>query len=97
MQKLWNPLWLELFYYDSATNTHHKLDTSTREFAKLTYTTLASGTGTGNWTSPPAGSRSVKLEVTVTVNKIGYYYGVVHLGKYEAGKVAHVDPKLEVA
>ena len=89
--------WLDLYYYDSASNTNHKVDTSTREFAKLTYTALAAGTGLDNWTGEPASSRSVKIEVTVTVNKTGYYYGIVHVGKYEAGKVVHVDPMLEVA
>jgi len=90
-------LWLELFYYDSASNTHHKLDTSTHQFKQISYTALSAGTGLVSWTNEPSGSRSVKLEVTVTVNKIGHYYGVVHVGKYEAGKVVHVDPELKAA
>jgi hypothetical protein len=88
--------YLELYYFDSASNTHHKVDTSTKQFAKSSYTALTAGSGLGNWTAEPSGSRSVKLEVATTVNKIGHYYGVVHLEKYEAGKVLHIDNKFTV-
>lgn len=91
-----NNLWLELYYYDSATNTHHKLDSSSRQFAQLTYTDLVSGASLPAWTGEPVGSRSVKISVTVTVNKVGLYYGVVSLGAYEIGRIVHIDPLMSV-
>lgn len=88
--------WVELYYYNNANNTHHKIDTSSREFAKLTYTALAAGDGLSAWTGAPAGSRSVQIAITVTIAKKGFYYGILHVGKYESGKVVHVDPVLVV-
>jgi len=92
-----NKIWLELYYYDSATNTKHAIDTSSREFQQTTFTALSAGSGLAAWTGEPAGSRSVKLEVTVTVNKVGFYYGIVHLGEYESGKVVHINPTLGIS
>jgi len=89
--------WLDLYYLDSATSVVHKVDTSSREFALASYTALSAGTGLANWTGEPAGSRSVKIAVTVTVNQTGLYFGVLNVGKYEAGKVVHVDNKMSVA
>lgn len=90
-------IWVDISYLGSATSPHHSVDTSTKEYAKGTaYTALSAGSGLGLWTGEPAGSRSVKLEATVTVNKPGLYYATVHVNKYESGKVVHIDPLLVV-
>jgi len=88
--------WLEVFYFDSASNTYQAVEYGSREFAQASYTALSAGVGLANWTGEPAGSRSVKLSTTVTVNKVGLYKVVVHVGKYEAGKVVHIDPMVNV-
>jgi len=92
-----NPLnnsevWVDFYYYANATDSFHKIDTSTKRFAALTYTNLNAGSGLGAWVGSTAGYRSVQLQVPVTVAREGIAYGIVHLGKYEAGKELVIDP-----
>ena len=84
--------WMEIQFYNNAASQRQGIDTTTKEFAKLTYTDLTAGTGLGDWVGEPSGSRSVKLSATVNVLKVGHYKIVVHLGKYELNKVVLVDP-----
>lgn len=88
--------WAEFAYPDSSSTARRTRDTSTKEFAKVSYTNLPAGTGLGNWTGEPAGSRSVKIELTATVNRVGLVKAKVFLGKYEAGKVLQVDPLMGI-
>lgn len=90
-------IWLELSYPGAASATANGIDISTREVVKLTPTALSAGVGLTGWTGEPAGSRSVKLEATVSVGRPGVVVGVVKLTEYEAGKVVHIDPKFTVA
>lgn len=90
-------LWVELYYLGGASSVVHTVDTSSREVAALAYTDLVAGSGVAAWAGEPAGSRSVKVDITATVNQKGLYYAVVKVGKYEAGKVVHINPKMSIA
>ena len=90
-------IWLELYYYKDNNDALRTLDKSTKEYIKATFTELPAGAGLGNWTGEPAGSRSVKLTTTLSVNHPGLFYGVVRLAKYESGKVVHIDPEFQIS
>ena len=87
--------WIKVYHLGSATETLWSI-ANDREIVAASYTNLAAGTGLGNWTSPPTGSRSVKLTATATVNQAGLYMVVVCFGDYESGKVFHYDPLVTV-
>ena len=96
-------VWLEIFYHATSGQIKQSVGT-TRVLPGSTVATLSAGTGTGNWTGEPTSSRSVKLAVTATVNNIGDYSAVVHLGKYEAngadtnpGAALYVAPILTIS
>lgn len=88
--------WIEVYYLGSATETNWSI-ANDREFAESSYTNLAAGTGLANWTGEPAGSRSVKLTATATVNQAGLFMVKVFLGEFESGKVLHYDPEVTVS
>ena len=90
-------IWLELYYYKSNGDVLRTLDKSTKEYIEATFTELPAGVGLGNWTGEPAGSRSVKLTTTISVNHPGLFYGIVRLAKYESGKVVHIDPEFQIS
>jgi hypothetical protein len=90
-------IWLELYYYKDNGDALRTLDKSTKEYIKATFTELPAGVGLGNWIGEPAGSRSVKLVASISVNHPGLFYGVVKLAKYESGKVVHIDPEFQIS
>jgi hypothetical protein len=87
-------LWVELHYYGGATDAFHTIDTSSKRYAQLTYNTLPAGAGLSGWAGEGAGYRSIKLQVAVTVARVGIAYAVVKLGKYETGKTVIINPLL---
>lgn len=87
--------WIEVEYLGSASETLFSM-ADDREFAKASYTDLVAGSGLGDWTAEPAGSRTVKVTATATVNQAGLYRVRLFLAKYEASKVLHYNPAVTV-
>jgi hypothetical protein len=87
--------WLEVFYLGGTSSTKW-FAAADREFAALTYTNLAVGSGIGSWILPTAGSRSAKVSTAVNVLKAGMYKAVLHVAKYEAGKQVNYNPKITI-
>ncbi len=83
-------VWQEVFYLGTTSSPEWSLDIG--QVVGGT-TALTAGTGLANWTAEPAGSRSFKLETTVTVNKIGLYQIHWCVAAFESAKVVHIDPK----
>jgi hypothetical protein len=83
-------VWQEILYLGTSTNPLWSLDVGKVVGGT---TSLTTGTGLANWTSEPSGSRSFKLETTVTINKAGVYQIRWCVAAYESGKVVHIDPK----
>jgi hypothetical protein len=54
---------------------------------------LAAGAGLGAWTGEPGGSRSVKLEFTITPERNGVFRVNLFVARYEAGKVLYYNPR----
>ncbi len=89
-------IWLELYHLKNSADIARTLDKSTREYIKATFTVLPAGSGLGNWTGEPVGSRSVELVANITVGRTGSFYGVVKLAKYEVGKQVFIDQEFEI-
>ena len=85
-------VWVELHYYKGVSDAFHTIDTSTKRFAALSYTTLPEGEGLDGWTGEAAGYRSIKVQIPVTVARAGLAYAVVRVGNYESGKSVIIDP-----
>jgi hypothetical protein len=83
-------VWQEILYLGTSTNPLWSLDVGKVVGGT---TSLTTGTGLANWTAEPSGSRSFKLETTVTINKAGVYQIRWCVAAYESGKVVHIDPK----
>lgn len=81
-------VWQEIFYLGTSSSPDWSLDLGQSIGST---TSLASGTGCGNWTGEPATCRSAKLETTITVNKAGLYSVRYCVGAFESGRVVHVD------
>lgn len=88
--------WLELFYNGTASQILYSFANSRPSDIVSAGSALSAGVGTGSWTSPPSGSRSVKLSVTATPQVKGLYVARIALGAYESGKVVHYNPKITV-
>jgi len=87
--------WLEVFYLGQANSTLWLL-THDREFAALSYTPLAAGSGLSDWVIPTAGARSAVVSTTINVQKAGAYKAVLHVANYEAGKLVYYNPKITI-
>jgi hypothetical protein len=87
--------WIEVEYLGASGEVDFSV-ADDREFAESSYTNLASGSGLGDWTAEPSGSRTVKLTATATVNQTGLYRVRVFVAEYESGKVLHYNPAVTV-
>lgn len=87
--------WLEVFCLGSATESLQTLEHS-REVVATSYTNLAAGDGLAAWTGEPAGSRSVEVSVTASVNQAGLYAARLMVSKYEATKSVYYNPQVTV-
>lgn len=82
-------VWQEIFYLGTSSSPDWSLDVG--QSVGSTTALTASGGDLGDWTAEPSGSRDVKLETTVTVNKAGIYQVRYCVGAFESGKVVHFD------
>lgn len=86
---------LELWFLDTASSYHIGYKSSEPATLITAAATLAAGTGTGNWGSPPAGFASRKIVVTDTIDRVGKAYWRVK--SYRPSVVAYVDTKVAVS
>lgn len=89
-------MWLEFAYFNSALNTFHTIDMSTKRHAQFQYPILAEGIGLSAWSGSLSGYRSVRFQIAVTVAKQGTYFGIIRLAKYESGKSLIINPAFTV-
>lgn len=87
--------WLEIQYLGQQNSTLW-LNAEDRELSGLSFTTLSAGSGLNDWLLPTAGARSAKVSTTINVTKAGAYRAILHVAKYEAGKLVHYNPKITV-